>query len=161
MATASGGSGRKGTTKSSVNSSFETQITSLQTQAKIDHNALQGKHQSMWYYPDTVSESLLDPIKITEQLFDRTDINEQYAAATNNPQDAGTVGDVISLKLQNDYVASAERAFRARHTSIARASCLAAGRRFGQGHGRLFTDNPGGLQYAVSRYIAAGGQNIG
>jgi hypothetical protein len=67
--------------------------------------------------------------------WDRFDINQHYSEAILGPPGAesGTVGDLVAVKVQNDFMAVEERAFRLRHASIARCSALAHGKLKEQG----------------------------
>jgi hypothetical protein len=76
-----------------------------------------------------------DPFAIPTQhlpSFDRTKINEQYQEI-HRSKTAGHIGDAASLKIQLDYVAAMERAFRSRHASPIRNIMHAAARHQGQG----------------------------
>lgn len=148
--------GIKGATKATVNAVFTDRLRDINTRAKQLQNAHQGQHQRPWMVPEELESSILDVENLHQPVFDRTDINDQYEQVTKDPKTAGTVGDVISLKLQMDYVAMEERAFRARHTTLCRAMCLAHGRRYGQGHGSMLA--PGqGIEAEVAAFIAGGG----
>ena len=148
--------GRRGSSKGQVHAVFTNRLKDLYLQAKQLHNAQQGKHQRIWQIPSDFSGSLLDVPTLHDPPFEREPINSNYDEVTANPQDAGTGGDVIALKLQLDYNACEERAFRARHVSLIRAMCLGHGRRIGQGHG-LMWDPADGIQDEVVKFIAAGG----
>lgn len=150
--------GVKGKTQGSVHPVFTRRLTDLREQAKKAHNALQGKCQREWQIPADFAGSLLDIATLHQPAFERTPINDNYETVTKDPQNAGTVGDVISLKLQIDYNACEERAFRARHTTLCRAMCIAHGRRFGQGQGNLW-DQKTGIEAVMAAFGAAGGAN--
>jgi|GEM_PF-4885034 len=148
--------GRRGKPKGQVHAVFSKRLEDLYLQAKQMHNALQGKHQRIWQVPSDLYGELLDVPNLHFASFDREPINTNYAEVTADPESAGTNGDVIALKLQLDYNACEERAFRARHTSLVRAMCLGHGRRVGQGHG-LMWDPEDGIQDEAVKFIAAGG----
>jgi hypothetical protein len=63
------------------------------------------------------------------QAFDRAQAATLYAAALLTADGSG--GDVMALKLQHDYVAMQERAYRLRHLSPIRAVVHAGARRKG------------------------------
>jgi|JI9StandDraft_2_1071091.scaffolds.fasta_scaffold50658_3 hypothetical protein len=151
--------GRTGTQMAKVHPVFHNRLEELKKQAQQAHNALQGRHQRVWQVPASLSGSLLDIASLHTPAFDRDPVNAEYEQATEDPQNAGTNGDIIALKLQIDYNASEERAFRARHTTLCRAMCLGHGRRIGQGQGTLWGDKdaPGGVESVVVAFIAAGG----
>ncbi len=148
--------GRTGQVKAKVHEVFRKRLVDLRDQAKMMQNAMQGKAQRAWQVPADFTGSLLQISKLHEPAFNREPINTEYETATNDPNSAGTSGDLISLKLQLDYNACEERAFRARHVTLCRAMCLGHGRRFGQGHGNLW-DDKNGIEAVMSAFIAAGG----
>lgn len=152
--------GPTGSTKARIHAVFHKRLEDLKLQAKKAHNALQGKHQRIWQIPGDYNGNLLEIPNLHKPAFEREPINANYETATASPQSAGTNGDVIALKLQIDYNACEERAFRARHTSLCRAMCLGHGRRIGQGHGNVW-DNKNGIEGVVSAYISAGGVSSG
>lgn len=151
--------GPTGQTKGQIDEKFHDLLVSLRTHAAIAHNAVRGRHQTQWYVPPGLQTALLDVAKLHQPAFDRTKLNDAYEAATLDPKNAGTVGDVISYKLQIDYIASMERAFRARHSSLVRSFCHGAGRRYGQGHGKVWDDQYG-VEAGVASFIAAGGASM-
>lgn len=86
-------------------------------------------------------------------LFDRQDIETNYEEIYQDAKAPGTVGDVISLKMQSDYIACIERSFRARHATSVRCIALHMGRRKGHGDAEsLFTT--GVLKFAQDALIA-------
>ena len=148
----------KGTKKAQVHDVFVNRLKDLRENAVAMQNAIQGKRQRVWQVPSDYTGSLLDVPKLHEPSFDRTPINTQYQEATNDPSNAGTGGDIVGLKLQLDYNAAEERAFRARHMTLVRAFCVGHGRRLGQGHGNVF-DRKNGIEGMIAAYLAAGGAN--
>lgn len=135
---------------------FVERLKELQANAVNLQNAFQGKAHRKWQVPSMIETSLLDVSKLHEPAFNRESINTQYDQVTKDRESAGTVGDVISLKLQLDYNACEERAFRARHMSLCRAFCIGHGRRIGQGHGNIWSRN-NGIEAMAAGYLAAGG----
>ncbi len=148
--------GRTGRVMSKIHEVFHTRLVELRDQAKLLQNAIQGKAQREWQIPAGLQGSLLDIGSLHQPAFDRQSLNTEYETATKDPNNAGTNGDIINLKLQIDYNACEERAFRIRHNTLCRAMCLAHGRRFGQGHGNLW-DEKNGIEAVMSAFIAAGG----
>ncbi len=148
--------GRTGQVMGKVHAVFHTRLSDLREQAKLMQNAMQGKAHRSWQIPEGFTGSLLDIAQLHNPAFDRGELNTNYETATSDPSKAGTTGDLISLKLQIDYNACEERAFRARHTTLCRAMCLGHGRRYGQGHGNLW-DDKNGIEAVMSAFIAAGG----
>jgi hypothetical protein len=148
--------GRKGKSKATVHEVFRARVRELRSQAVAAHNAHQGKSQRSWQVPEVLETSLMAIADLHKPAFDRDEINTQYSEVTKSPDEAGTMGDVIALKLQLDYNACEERAFRARHTTLCRAMCLGHGRRVGHGHGGVW-DPEVGVEGEVASFIAAGG----
>jgi hypothetical protein len=78
--------------------------------------------------------------------FDRLEHEEDVINAIKDIDNPGVVGDLIASVLQGDWLATQERAFRARHAGKIRAGLHAASRRYGHGHaGGLF--NKGLVNY--------------
>lgn len=116
-----------------VHAIFQDRVEELAEQATTIADATRQTEQRVWQYPDELETGPLDIPGITE-AFDRTEIATNYEEAVSDGASPGTVGDVISLKNQGDYVAVMERAFRARHATPVRNLAHAAARRKGQGH---------------------------
>lgn len=147
--------GRRGKSQAKVHTVFSDRLRDLQKQAKQSHAAFRGISQRGWQVPTQASGSLLDIANLHNPAFEREAINTNYVEATRDLDTAGTNGDVIALKQQMDYNACEERAYRARHTSLVRAMCLAHGRRAGQGYGDVWAAGSG-IEAAVAANIAAG-----
>jgi len=97
--------------------------------------------------------NLLDIAGIAK-AFARDEPNEDYKDSLNT--DAGTVGHAMGAKLQIDYMAMMERAFRTRHATVARCTTHAAGRR--RAHGEPAGIHIGSvLQYAQDLLRSGGG----
>jgi hypothetical protein len=108
----------------------------------------------VWQIPEAITDTT-DVTTITAG-FDRTEIDTNYAEVHANPSDPGTVGDVVALKVQSDFVAIDERAFRAAHASPVRCLAHAAARRRGHGNNRgVFL---GGVMRYVQDALTAGKQ---
>jgi len=147
--------GKRGTTKASVDPVFYDRVKELREQARTNLNAVRGKAQRVWAIPASLQTSILAVDKLHEPAFDRTKLNNQYTEITSSVANAGTVGDVVSVKTQLAYVAAEERAFRARHTSMIRAFCAGHGRKVGQGFGAMWSPS-GGVSAQVAAAISAG-----
>ena len=148
--------GTKGKPKATIDPVFTGRLRELREQAKNLHNAHQGKAQRNWQIPEDMTTSLLDIKNLHMPAFDREELNNQYAEVTKDADNAGTIGDVISIKMQLDYNAMEERAFRARHTTFCRSMCLGQGRRYGQGHGAVWSPTQG-IEAEAAAFLAAGG----
>ena len=113
---------------------FLAQITRLQdVSASVANTTTNIEHaQRSWQNPDdnngAWSGSPFDIPNIAK-AFDRAALGEAYARVMQDPK--GSVGDAMSVKLQSDYLAAQERAFRLRHLSSVRARVHAAARRRG------------------------------
>ena len=129
----------RGTPKGKIHTTFDELLKALREQALAQYEGVMGA---------TVQPHDLPPNAITQrdipQLhtggFDRSAINENYADCLTDPQNFGTVGDVVSLKQQLDFVATAERAYRVRHMSPVRAAAHSAGRRRGVAKSAILTN---------------------
>lgn len=79
--------------------------------------------------------------------FDRQGLNTKYEEIHRDAANAGTTGDVIAVKVQADWLAMAERAFRVRQASVCRDNCHMFARHAGH-------KNPKGVfQYGVLGYV--------
>jgi len=145
--------GKSGTTKARVHPVFTKRLDDLRANAASHVQALTGEGTRQWQVPKDYTGDLLDVAKLHQPSFDREEINTNYKEVMQDPASPGTVGDVIGLKSQMDQVATEERAFRVRHSSVVRSFVHAGGRRFGQANGRMF-DN---IQDQAAKMIAAGG----
>jgi len=108
--------------RSRIHSVFQKLISAFKEQTTKIAEAQQGPGQRVWQAPD---DWVGDPFNIAEThkpAFDRQEINTNYLELHAKDSEAG-VGDAGSLKIQLDYTAVAERAFRSRHASNIR--CLA------------------------------------
>lgn len=104
--------------------------------------------QRRWFTPGSIEDNS-DSEQVTA-AFDRTPISENYQACLRPSQ--GTAGDAVSLKIQGDYVACMERAYRMSVASPVRCIGHSLARRVG--HSRpdgIFTGSVAGLaQSAVT-----------
>ena len=146
-----------GTKKADVLPPFNTRLKELKQQAAQQADAFKGIGFRPWNTPaDTAAENLFTDIEHLhggeDTGFDRTTINKTYEECFQDATSLGTNGDVIGLKLQMDYLAAAERAFRFRHASTARLLTHAMSRRHSQAQGPIFPF----IEEAVSNVIKAG-----
>lgn len=140
------------TTKAQVHGIFTKAVQALQRQARDISEAAKSPSQTRpWQVPPASAwDGDLTAVDQLEKAFDRAEIEENHAEVIGDLESPGTAGDVISLKLQNDYVAAMERAFRARHATPVRCMAHAAGRRAGHGHSAgIFSDTSGALRFAT------------
>lgn len=96
-----------------------------------------------------------DPLDIADmaEAFARAGLAEQYATAINDAQ--GSRGDAMSAKMQSDYLAAQERAFRLRHATPIRCALHAAGRR--NAHGLASVGPIARVQGLAQDLLVAGG----
>jgi hypothetical protein len=121
----------KGKPVASVHSVFSNRVKELQQQAMQLAQSAGGLR--FWQIPAVLQQrDLLHVPSLHDPAWNRNAINENYEQAVQQ-YPGGTCGDVASLKVQMDYNAAEERAFRARHASVVRCICHAHGRRAGHG----------------------------
>lgn len=143
----------QGQTQAQLDSVFTDRLNALQTDADGQAQAYTGGPARPWQVPDEI-KSLFDIANLHTPAYDRDDLNGLYQQIMGAGSNPGTTADVIAIKTQIDYVASEERAFRTRHTSLCRALAHAHGRRNGHGNGPVFALT----QRQTSTTLAAGGQ---
>jgi hypothetical protein len=131
---------------------FSERLKQLRANAGGQAAAVRGEKARPWQVPDNMKD-LLDVPNLHKAGFDRQEINDAYQTCMQDTENFGTVGDIIALKQQVDYVATEERAFRLRHATICRCLIHGAARRFGQSVSRTYPN----IEQQVSDIIAAGG----
>ena len=122
---------------------FVDQLTNLEDSSTAASKATLLTGQRKWTYPPLNGWDG-NPFNIVgmNDAFKRKNLNYIYLQILGDPEKAGTIGELMALKLQIDYVAALERAFRSRHCSSIRAKIHAAARKRGQGDTKgLFTGN--------------------
>jgi hypothetical protein len=118
----------------------------LRAQCEPIAAALQGEAtQRRWMLPEGLANVSLFSPQDFEKGFDRQEANADYEAALNRD---GTIGEGAAARIQVDYMAMQERAFRSRHTTPVRAMAHAACRR--RGH----ADPAGVHQGVVVQHVA-------
>jgi hypothetical protein len=125
----------KSTPKGKVHEVFRTLLDGLVSQAQSIAQGLKQTGQRKWQTPTEWDGSPLDLASMTEP-FDRGEIGTNYEELISDASAPGTVGDVASVKMQGDYVASMERAFRASRATPVRCLAHAAAARNGQGNSK-------------------------
>jgi hypothetical protein len=118
--------------KGTVDPLFTQRIRELADQSKALGASYRDGDARTWQVPEEVKNTLDIP-GITE-AFARGDMNDMYEKCIADATNPGTVGDVVSMKTQIDYIANMERGFRARHATPIRCLVHAAARRIGHGH---------------------------
>lgn len=135
---------------------FKKRITDLEVAAKsqADQFRFFNSYRLWSTPPDLKKANLYDTPGMSSPSWDRNEINQIYAdVLSGSGKDGGCGGGQIAMKLQCDFLAAEERAWRMRHINPVRAACLAHGRLSGHG-----TKNPtifSTLKKAVEDYIQA------
>lgn len=119
---------------------FLSLVEQLQLHANAVEAQARGTGVSTWFSPgfgtDTSNlwSGQLSDTKGMGIPFNREELYEQFRSVVKDADDSGVVGDLIAILFQGDFVASAERAYRARHLSPVRARAHSVARRRGHGH---------------------------
>ncbi len=113
--------------------------------------------QREWYNPPLNGWSG-DPMDIVglNKAFARTNLNDVYVEIMEDSTQNGRIGEAMIVKIQIDYIAALERAYRTRQSSSVRARIHSAARR--QGHaqsGGLFDTGSGSLAIWLTRLLDA------
>lgn len=138
----------RGRTAAQVHDVFANRIADLQDLCNAIAESLAGGPPRPWMLPPGLQErDLLHVPSMHNPDWERNPINVNYDEAMATTENPGTVGDIISLKLQADYNAVEERAFRLRHATIIRCHTHAHGRHSAHG-----LDN--GVLAAVTQQVA-------
>lgn len=125
----------RGTKKGKIHDVFTERAEELRNQAEAQTQAFTGSGGRPWQVPESLDERDLHAVpKLHDPAFERTEINANYDEAVQDPNNPGTNGDVMSLKMQADVLAVQERGFRLRHASPIRCLTVAMGRRKGHAH---------------------------
>lgn len=147
-----------GTSKGKVDPKFEDRVSDLETKAKklADQFRNYGTYRD-WHTPEKVGDPL-DVPSLHNPTWDRNSINQIYSVDVlgGAGKAGGTVGDLIAMKWQADFMAAEERAFRTRHASLVRCAALAHGRM--SGHGMAGKSIFSFLKDAIQTHINAGAQ---
>lgn len=108
-------------------------------------SAARGSGTRSWFVPGGSWSG--DPLDLpgVAAAFSRTAIAGAYQSFFFDP--AGTAGDCLAAKLQSDYLASQERAYRLRHLTPVRAAAHACARLAGH------ADAGNGVFARVSGYL--------
>jgi hypothetical protein len=145
-----------GTSKGKLDGAFETRISELESKAKkIAEQFRNYNTYREWHVPPTMKDPL-DVPSLHDPAWDRNNINQTYSVdvLAGVGSEGGTVGDLIAMKWQADFMATEERAFRTRHASMIRCAAHAHGRF--NGHGTSGKSVFSFLKDAVQAHIDAG-----
>jgi hypothetical protein len=130
----------------SVDDTFAAKLEDLAASAVNAGDAALNEDLRQWIFADDDAWDG-DPLDVADisNLFDRSNLGEMYSEAFTS--DDGSAGDAEAAKIQSDYLASMERAFRLRHRTPISRAMNAASRKYGQG------DDSVGLFARTSSYI--------
>lgn len=121
---------------------FQDHLAAIAAFSNAAADATQLSGQRMWmlppvsaqdtYYPGTWDG---DPWSWVSMIYawNRAEINDDYSTIIGDPAQEVGSGEAMVVKLQMDYIATMERAFRTRHASSVRCRIHAAARRIGHG----------------------------
>jgi hypothetical protein len=144
-----------GTPQAKIDPVFQNRLTELTDNANQQaQSALTGSIRP-WQVPSKLTTSLLDIPNLHTPAFDRSNLNASYVQVTGDTTTGGVVADCMALKMQIDYNAVEERAFRLRHATACRCRAIAFGRR--NGHGQVAGIFQGGVQQTVADMLRSGG----
>lgn len=149
----------QGKKKARVHETFSKLVKESRTNAKKLADSVKGDAQRVWDLPEALADKdLTDVPQLHDPAFDRNEMNANYDETMADATNPGTVGDVMALKVQIDYVSAEERAFRLRHASSVRCIVVAHGRLAGHGHDKgIFT----AAENMVGDHILAGALSDG
>lgn len=111
-----------------------------------------------WHTPDALKEAnLYDTPGMSSPTWDRNEINQTYSndVLGGSGKDGGCTSGQVVMKLQCDFLAAEERAWRARHVNPVRAACLAHGRLYAHS-GAKGTSVFSVLKNMLDKYLEAG-----
>lgn len=117
---------------------FQKLLGAVESQSASIADGLKGSGSRVWMTPPELTASPLKPDAIAEG-FSRKTADEAYQQALS---DSEKMGQAMAAKIELDYVANMERAYRMRQLRPPRAMAHAAARRAGHG-------TPGGTHSGV------------
>ena len=146
-----------GTSKvDSLDKNFAARIDELESNArKLAEQFRTCSTFRPWATPQQFIDNKQDVLHVPalhNPAWDRLELNHKYSEEVmGGPGKAGgTVGDLMALKWQIDFMAVEERAFRLRHASYARCASLM--------HGRL--DGHGKQEHGIFSFFRRGAQEL-
>lgn len=121
-----------GSSKGKVTAVYQKRVRDLVDKAKVISRAFRYQDNFReWHTPrDLDGNDLLLVPGMHNPAWARNEPNILYSQTIHSgPNTAsGTAADIIATKLQIDFLATEERAWRLRHMSLIRGACLAHGR---------------------------------
>jgi len=119
--------GHPDTGKGKIDPTFEERIKDLEQKAQKISSSFRNQDYSEWHIPEKIE----DPLDVPglDKAWQRNSINQEYENIVGTQADgAGSVGAAQAMKIQADFLAVEERAFRTRHASFVRCAAMAHGR---------------------------------
>lgn len=152
----------EGVSKGKVNDVFEKRVKNLAETARATADSFKESYKTArkWAIPDGI-KNLCHVPSLHMPAWDRYDINKLYSSDILNgdPDSGGTCADLIAMKVQNDFLAAEERAFRLRHASYTRCAAMMHGRFNGQGQPE--TNMFEFIKSSIEKIVAAGQSSSG
>jgi hypothetical protein len=108
-------------------------ITALQQAAAAQRDAIKLGQPAAPFAPAAWNGDPLD-IENLGEAFHRRDLYDAFRRAVGSAAADATIGDLMTILLQGDFLAAAERAFRSRHAGYVRSATHAAARQQGHAH---------------------------
>lgn len=141
-----------------VDAAFSKRISDLEQKAQKISSAFRNQSYMEWHMPDEVQDPL--DVPSLDKAWARNSINQEYDKLVGKQADAsGSVGGAAAMKMQADFLAVEERAFRTRHASFVRCAAMAHGRL--DGHGKtsrgIFSFIKDGIQSKIDLGNKTGG----
>lgn len=123
-----------GKTKGTIYAKFAARVAELESVAeKMSKQFRNGSALRPWHVPKD-NKSTLDVPTMHMPAWDRFEINRAYSEdLLSGPANGGTCGDLLAAKIQADFMAVEERAYRTRHASYVRSAAHAHGQLAGHG----------------------------
>ena len=113
--------------KGRIDTTFEQRVQDLEQKAQKISSSFKNQSYSEWHIPEQVQ----DPLDVPglDKAWTRNSVNQEYERIVGTQADgAGAVGAAQAMKIQADFLAVEERAFRTRHASFVRCAAMAHGR---------------------------------
>jgi hypothetical protein len=148
-----------GVKKGKIDPAFSGRIDDLERVAREQSEQFRRQNSVRpWHTPESMKDrDLLDVPNLHEPAWNRDELNKTYAqdVVSTDQNSRGTHGDVMALKLQIDFMAEEERAWRVRHATPVRCAAVAHGRLHGHGvaNGSVFSD----ISKTADTFLVLGG----
>jgi hypothetical protein len=117
--------------KSKITEKFNKRIDELIEKARDHSDSFRRFNERRnWHTPAGLKDAnLLQIPGLHAPDWDRNEINEIYSQLVESAgKEGGSDSGLMQMKIQNDFMAVEERAWRLRHASLVRCACVAHGR---------------------------------